>query len=519
MNTKKIGYMLLAGMLATTCANAKINATDASKNEEYASYVETFEAIKSDTSYVSLTPGRNEKELNVAYITPESSATPVVKLSKDASMKDAITFTGKTVSAMEGYVSNQITVTGLEENTTYYYQVLKNGKESEVNVYKTHSFNNFSVLFVGDPQIGASKNAVNDAFNWDRTLDLAYASNPNTSFILSAGDQVNKYTADEVEYTGYLSSDVLASLPVATTIGNHDASSANYMWHFNNPNKTNLGTTEAGGDYYYQYGNTLFIILNTNNYNCAEHEGAIARAVQSYPDAKWKVLMFHQDIYGTGLDHSDSDGMVLRTQITPLVDKYDIDVVLQGHDHTYSRTYMLESDKKEHSSYNFYDWSSLVDENGNIVKYEDEAYQNDNNCYVITDKTQGKVVNPTGTLYIESNSASGSKYYELRPETQDYIASKSQNGNPSYSVIDITDTTFTINTYEVVNGKEVQKIDESFTIEKTSSQDLNKPEQNTPQQPNEDIELPNTGIYDSSYMIPSMIILGSVLYLGTKKRK
>ena len=36
-------------------------------------------------------------------------------------------------------------------------------------------------------------------------------------------------------------------------------------------------------------------------------------------DAKWKVLMFHHDIYGSGYDHSDSDGMVLRTQLTSIM--------------------------------------------------------------------------------------------------------------------------------------------------------------------------------------------------------
>ena len=37
----------------------------------------------------------------------------------------------------------------------------------------------------------------------------------------------------------------------------------------------------------------------------------------------------HQDIYGSGLDHSDSDGILLRTQLTPIYDANKIDVVLQ----------------------------------------------------------------------------------------------------------------------------------------------------------------------------------------------
>ena len=72
----------------------------------------------------------------------------------------------------------------------------------------------------------------------------------------------------------------------------------------------------------------------------------------------------HQDIYGTGLDHSDTDGMILRTQLTPIFDANDIDVVLQGHDHTYSRSKLLYGDGQTHGTYEFsltedgtdYDW-------------------------------------------------------------------------------------------------------------------------------------------------------------------
>lgn len=59
----------------------------------------------------------------------------------------------------------------------------------------------------------------------------------------------------------------------------------------------------------------------------------------------------HQDIYGSGLDHSDSDGILLRTQLTPIYDDNKIDVVLQGHDHTYARTYQLSSDGRQHADF------------------------------------------------------------------------------------------------------------------------------------------------------------------------
>ena len=258
---------------------------------------------------------------------------------------------------------------------------------------------------------------------------------------------------NEVQYAAYLGADALRSLPVATTIGNHDSGSEQYTMHYNNPNafdtsgyknKTQYteGKTAAGTDYYYTYGNTLFIVLDTNNNNCATHENVIRKATKENPDVKWKVVMFHQDIYGSGYDHSDSDGMVLRTQLTPLMDKYDIDVVLQGHDHTYSRTYQLQSDGKNHQEFNNKTTNSGVN------------YAKENNCYEIVDTTKGgTVVNPKGTVYLEANSATGSKFYNLITAKQDFISERSQTWTPSYSVVNVTDDSFEVTTYDAETGK------------------------------------------------------------------
>lgn len=276
---------------------------------------------------------------------------------------------------------------------------------------------------------------------------------------------------------------------MATTIGNHDSLNPDYMYHFYNPNATEYGATQAGGDYYYSYGPGLFIVLNTNNYNVAEHEKAIAEAVASDPDAAWRVVTIHQDIYGTGLDHSDTDGMILRTQLTPVFDRYDIDVVLQGHDHTYSRSKLLYGDGQTHNNYEFqlnaegsdYDWDHAYDiTNSTQIPLSPEegdadgsalltAFQQDNRCYTIESTTGNTAVNPKGILYMSANSASGSKFYELIAAQQDYIANRSQNWLPSYSVINMTETSFSIDTYQITDGGKAEKIDETFAIEKDAS--------------------------------------------------
>lgn len=518
MNIKKrllvggvCGALLIGTMVPALAATVHYNDGAAvGGSAEWTAWTQEWNTVATDYTQVSLTPGADETELNFAWYSQDngSAATPVVHFGTNRNSLRAYTGTaGDVDTSLTGGVAyhyNHVTVTGLAPNTTYYYTVEKNGVQTEVETYQTRSFDTVKMLYVGDPQIGASKGqpqggetlaaesgaantaARNDAFGWNRTLEAALAQDPDVSFIISAGDQVNKTgQAKEEEYAGYLSPDVLASLPVATTIGNHDSLNPDYTYHFNNPNATENGATQAGGDYYYSYGNGLFIVLNTNNYNVAEHEQTIREAIASDPDAAWRIVTIHQDIYGSGLDHSDTDGMILRTQLTPIFDEYDIDVVLQGHDHTYSRSKLLYGDGQTHGAYEFqlnddgsdYDWDHAYDINAStqIPLYPEDAagqallddFQADNHCYTIETTVGNTVVNPNGTLYMTANSASGSKYYELISAQQDYIAERSQNWLPSWSVITLSEDAFSIDTYQLTADGQTEKIDQTFTIRKT----------------------------------------------------
>ena len=513
--TSVLAFAILFGIGQTVLA-ATTQYNDSSTvdgSTEWKAWTEEWKTVATDFTEISLTPGANETELNFAWYSKyEGKASPVVHFG--VSKNDLKTFTGTSAAVDTSltdkvpYVYNHVIVTGLKENTTYFYTVEKNGVPTTSATYQTGSFSTVRMLYVGDPQIGASKGqpqngeklvadsgtantaARNDGFGWNRTLKIATAQNPGLNFMISAGDQVNKTgKPKEEEYAGYLNPEVLAGLPVATTIGNHDSLNPDYGYHFNNPNTTNYGATQAGGDYYYSYSSGLFIVLNTNNYNAAEHERAIAEAVASDPDAIWRVVTIHQDIYGSGYDHSDTDGMILRTQLTPIFDKYDIDVVLQGHDHTYSRSKLLYCDGLTHDSYSMplnsdatdYDWDhsknvvtgelyTLWPEAGNAEQdASKQAFMNGNECYTIETTAGNTVTNPKGTLYMTANSASGSKFYELLSAKQDYIAARSQNWLPSYSVITMTAGAFSIMTYQITDSGEVEQIDNPFTIKKTDA--------------------------------------------------
>lgn len=513
---KKIVAGLLALTLMTTAGMSVFAATvhynDSSvtgKSEAWQAWDANWETLANDYTQVSITPGENENELNFAWYSKktDAAATPVVHFGTDSKMKTFRGVSGDVDPALTNgiaYEYNRVKVTGIRPGTNYTYTVEKNGKQTEKEAFYARDTKETKILYVGDPQVGASKGqpqngeklvadkgvantaAKNDGFAWNRTLEAAFSQTPDINFILSAGDQVNKTgKPKEEEYAAFLSAQALKTVPLATTIGNHDSLNEDYAYHFYNPNPTDNGVTKAGGDYYYSYGEGLFIMLNTNNYNVAEHAATIKEAVASDPNAAWRVVTIHQDIYGSGLDHSDTDGMILRTQLTPVFDSYDIDVVLQGHDHSYTRSKLLYGDGKVHSGYEFrlneegsdYDWEHAfnIGDGTKIPLYPEEtneeadagkldSFKADNLCYTIEDTKGNTVTNPEGILYMSANSASGSKFYELIGTQQDYIAARSQNWLPSYSVITMTKDSFKIDTYQLLENGQTEKIDDTFTI-------------------------------------------------------
>lgn len=423
----------------------------------------TGEGESYDSSRIILTPGKTAKDLGFAWYS-QKKGEPAVKIGKKEDLSDAQEFKGTATEINRSNqkntykASNKVTVEGLfEENTTYYYSYTDDVKDpnwSEVQSYTTKKTTNFQTILVGDPQIGASGsqgqgtaddiNIAVDTFNWNKTLEQAKITAPNASFILSAGDQIDYAGTDssdgknvrESEYAGFTYPALLRMLPLATTIGNHESKGTDYKYHYNNPNSEDgLGSTNSGSDYYFSYGNVLFISLNSNNRNTVEHRELLKKAVESNPDAKWKVVMFHHDIYGSGQPHSDTDGANLRALFAPLMDEFGIDMCLTGHDHSYARSYLMAD--------------------GTAIQYDDSV-----------------AINPEGTLYIAAGSASGSKFYKLATTKQYYIAERSNTQIPTFSTIDFSDESIVIKTYDYNGNKYADDYTLYKTGEKVSMKDL-----------------------------------------------
>lgn len=324
-----------------------------------------------------------------------------------------------------GFYSNQATMTNLEENTAYVYRVVNGDTVSQIYTFETGDFDEgFSFILAGDPQIGAG-NTETDTVGWDETLDTAIAQ-LDPDFLVSAGDQVNTNN-NETQYTGYLN-DALTYLTSATTIGNHDSGSAAYNEHFNLPNEsTQLGATTAGTDYWFVYDNTLFMVINSNNRSTAEHKEFLESAIAQNPDVRWKTVVFHHSVYSTASHVDDGDIIERREELPPMFSELDIDVVLMGHDHVYTRTYMMNGTTPDDSQ-----------------------------------GVQSEVTNPEGVLYLTANSASGSKYYDIKAPEAAYSAVMDQSYRRTITDIDVTDTSYTMTTYYM----DTMEVLDTFTINK-----------------------------------------------------
>lgn len=415
-------------------------------------------------------------------------------------------YNGKSASGTPtGEYSNKATVKGLTSDTQYSYSVSDGqGNWSPVYTITTLPTDKVSFAAFGDPQIGAfdnskgtaksnstggHKNLNDDKTGWQNMLKLV-TQNKDLNFLFTMGDQVNDYNylvqpsnssdGQWYQYRDFFNPDAtvnyMQNMPLAEFCGNHDHQMGEYYgYHYNQPNISKLGATQYGndGDYWFTAGPVLFLVLNANNYATADHDQFIAQAIKANPNAKWKVATWHQSAYSEANHNTkneiDDPVLTIRNTWTKMMDKYNIDVVLQGHDHYYTRTAQMLN-------------GSAIDPNTGTP----ETLKNSSNASIpgttnpnatfAKKEYPDSVTNPKGTVYFTLDSGTGSKYYDLNKGNNDTIGGSSdhsfsvvgwQGYVPSYSYVSFTDNTFTIKTY-AANDYTIdnQSLIDSYTITK-----------------------------------------------------
>ncbi len=260
---------------------------------------------------------------------------------KTAEAKTETIKTGKNTSALH----HSVILKDLEPGTLYQYRA-GNGKTwSEWCHFRTPcpEVKPFTFIYLGDPQNSLKSDC-------SRSFRAAYSAAPKAQFILIAGDLVSLPWRDD--WWGelfYAAGWMVRHIPVLAVPGNHSYYRDNGMWrytddaphplwfaHFTLPQNGPEGLEETA--YYIDYQGVRLVALNGNEKR--KEQALWLDTVLAANKNHWTILVIHQPLYSTGKDRDDPK---LREILLPVIDKYSVDLVLQGHDHTYGRTYKLRN--------------------------------------------------------------------------------------------------------------------------------------------------------------------------------
>ncbi|MGI2278252.1 metallophosphoesterase [Staphylococcus cohnii] len=413
------------------------NNTERTIQESNNKKTTTKQKQSNDHRYAIMTIGKDNTEKNLTWYheSDEQGYVEIAESNEQGDFSNARRLEGETHkgSNTKRLLNKDIpkmnythaTLPHLEENTTYMYRFFNgvNGEKSTIRRFDTNNNGETNFIAVADPQLGASGDLVADNAGWQNTVNQMAQLNKNPDFLMSLGDQVN-LPWDEKAYSGFIEANGMENFTVVPTLGNHDRANKAYSEHFNLPNLQNGGKNLASSDFYFTHNDTLFVSLNSESLDYKGHEETMKRAIADTKgqNPKWIVALTHRNPYSAG-KHSDKLATkIRRDKFAPLMKKYNVDLVLGGHDHSYSRSHVM----------NGKDAQVKWDENGAAP----QTYSN-----------------PNGTIYVTLNSASGSKFYELDGK-KDYAVKSIQDNQPAYTKVNITKDYIEVLTYHVPQGNE-----------------------------------------------------------------
>lgn len=234
-----------------------------------------------------------------------------------------------------------VEIDSLLPDTMYIYRVGEENLWSEWYQFTTAPDENkpFSFIYFGDAQNNLKS-------MWSRVIRQAYTDMPKAGFMVHAGDLINRTHSDkewgEWHYAGNF---INAMIPSISTPGNHEYDrdkkgklQLDVHWRktFNLPLNGPKGLEETV--YYIDYSNCRIISLNSQEINLDENSRKIQAVwldrVLSENDKMWTVITFHHPIFSS---KEGRDNPEFREIFKPIFDKYKVDLILQGHDHTYGR--------------------------------------------------------------------------------------------------------------------------------------------------------------------------------------
>lgn len=253
---------------------------------------------------------------------------------------------------------HEITLTGLNPNTTYFYSIGSTTDTLLGDVTTTFTTppasgtaSNTRIWILGDAGTGSSEQTqVRDAF-------YSWAGSNLPKLVLQLGDNAYDSGLDS-EYQSMVF-DIYGSLmrqvPFWSCLGNHETDQATefvngypYFSIYTLPTAAECGGVASGTEHYYSfdYGNIHFISLDSMTASRSP-TGAMATWLASdlaANTATWTIAFFHHPPYTKGSHDSDSETELIemRENLLPILEQGGVDLVVNGHSHCYERSYLLD---------------------------------------------------------------------------------------------------------------------------------------------------------------------------------
>ena len=216
--------------------------------------------------------------------------------------------------------------------------------------------------------------------------------------------------------------------------GNHDAENNRldpYVNHFNLEKQY----------YSFNYQNVHFLALSTEittrpgstQYNFVKNDLADAAANSSI---HWIVVYMHRHLYTSPSEPLVSENY--REALHPLFDHYGVDLVLQGHNHNYQRTYPLKFNS------------------------------NNSDDPIVTDKNTSMYSDPENPIFIIAGLGGASYIHKFTGDQAEFVAKQFNHRNYGFVDIDVINDGHTLRgTYYANKDLGSGLILDSFTINKT----------------------------------------------------
>ena len=346
MKTVSLIMAIIMLVQVPLAANAAFDAPTLTRGE----WDELYEDYCDENTLPMLCVGAYESSVSLVWHADKDKAQPKVRLAEKKNMDGYKEFTGKTTEAEnDDQVVCRVIIDGLKENTTYYYKWYSDNGWSKAYKYETKSFTDHKAIVVGDIQIGgqSEESSVQSdvGYNWNNVLAKALQDNPDISYLVSPGDNTSTgKTADE--WQTLLMPAGVRNLPMALAIGNHDKKGMAYNYYTNMPNEY-FGKYFEGldRDFWFRYGDVLYLVFDATSASAADHMGMAKEAIEKNPDAKWRIGVMHQALFGPSVCAFSAETQILLNAVfTPIFDTFDVDLVLTGHSHMQGRSnFMYES--------------------------------------------------------------------------------------------------------------------------------------------------------------------------------